>query len=299
MVFDRASGSRPALDRAADLALRNDARLTVVVCLADFDREGDGGGLQEILRRGLREHFEQLVEPFRTRGQAVSVEMLVGRPFVQVIRRVIGHDHDLVVKTAEAIGHRGFTFGSFDLHLLRKCPEPVWILRERSGASGGAVLAAIAPSGENTGVDRLNVRILELASSLAVQRGRPLHVVQAWTPPDPVLLRCLGWPDPEDPVLGDRLGRQRRRAEARFEALVDPFVRPGRELNPHFVDGAAADAIVGMVREHAVDVVVMSTLTRSGVPGLLIGRTAEDVLRQIDCSVLAVKPDGFLSPVAA
>jgi len=41
----------------------------------------------------------------------------------------------------------------------------------------------------------------------------------------------------------------------------------------------------------------MGTLSRTGISGLLIGNTAEKVLRQVDCSVLIVKPDGFITPV--
>ena len=32
-------------------------------------------------------------------------------------------------------------------------------------------------------------------------------------------------------------------------------------------------------------------------PELIIGNTAEEVLNQVDCSVLTVKPEGFVSPV--
>ena len=43
--------------------------------------------------------------------------------------------------------------------------------------------------------------------------------------------------------------------------------------------------------------VVMGTLSRSGPAGVLIGNTAEKVLARIDCSVLAVKPEAFITPV--
>jgi nucleotide-binding universal stress UspA family protein len=46
-----------------------------------------------------------------------------------------------------------------------------------------------------------------------------------------------------------------------------------------------------------VDVLVMGTVARGGIPGMLIGNTAERVLRKLPCSVLTVKPDGFESPV--
>jgi nucleotide-binding universal stress UspA family protein len=42
----------------------------------------------------------------------------------------------------------------------------------------------------------------------------------------------------------------------------------------------------------------MGTVCRTGIPGLIIGNTAERVLDVVDCSVLTVKPEGFVSPVA-
>jgi nucleotide-binding universal stress UspA family protein len=42
----------------------------------------------------------------------------------------------------------------------------------------------------------------------------------------------------------------------------------------------------------------MGTIGRVGIPGLIIGNTAEDVLRETRTPVLAVKPSDFVSPVA-
>ncbi|MCZ7543179.1 MAG: universal stress protein [Anaerolineae bacterium] len=48
---------------------------------------------------------------------------------------------------------------------------------------------------------------------------------------------------------------------------------------------------------HKIDLIVMGTASRTGISGFLIGNTAENVLRQVNISVLAVKPEGFVSPV--
>ena len=39
------------------------------------------------------------------------------------------------------------------------------------------------------------------------------------------------------------------------------------------------------------------SVQRTGVSGLIVGSTAETMLRQVECAVLAVKPEGFVSPV--
>lgn len=43
--------------------------------------------------------------------------------------------------------------------------------------------------------------------------------------------------------------------------------------------------------------VVMGTAARTGIPGFIMGNTAETILNRPDCSVLAVKPPGFVTPV--
>jgi nucleotide-binding universal stress UspA family protein len=45
------------------------------------------------------------------------------------------------------------------------------------------------------------------------------------------------------------------------------------------------------------DVVVMGTLSRTGLKGLLLGNTSETVLQGIDATVVAIKPEGIVSPV--
>ncbi|MDJ0891306.1 MAG: universal stress protein, partial [Gammaproteobacteria bacterium] len=39
------------------------------------------------------------------------------------------------------------------------------------------------------------------------------------------------------------------------------------------------------------------TVGRTGIPGFFIGNTAENLLSQVECSVLTVKPSGFVTPV--
>lgn len=41
----------------------------------------------------------------------------------------------------------------------------------------------------------------------------------------------------------------------------------------------------------------MGTVSRTGLPGIFIGNTAETVLQQVDSAVLTVKPPGFVTPV--
>ena len=71
-------------------------------------------------------------------------------------------------------------------------------------------------------------------------------------------------------------------------------------VNPqlHLIKGDAKHIVPTIARELDVDLIVMGTVARTGIAGFFMGNTAESILTQLDCSVLTVKPPGFISPVA-
>ena len=71
------------------------------------------------------------------------------------------------------------------------------------------------------------------------------------------------------------------------------------KLNPqfHLVEGDTQEVIERMIKENRVELVVMGTVARSNLTGLLMGNTAENILNRLTCSVLTVKPSSFTSPV--
>ena len=69
------------------------------------------------------------------------------------------------------------------------------------------------------------------------------------------------------------------------------------EIEEHIVEGRASDVIAQVAERTRAGVVVMGTLARAGLPGLIIGNTAERLLSYLDASIIAVKPPGFTSPV--
>jgi universal stress protein E len=73
----------------------------------------------------------------------------------------------------------------------------------------------------------------------------------------------------------------------------------GVAIEIDLVDGArGADlAILRDIEAHQVDLLVMGTVGRSGMAGALIGNTAERLVHQVPCSILAVKPEGFRCPL--
>jgi len=69
------------------------------------------------------------------------------------------------------------------MHLLRKCPCPVWVVKPAKCAKYKRILAAVDTTCDfpDSARDSLNPLIMQLASSLARMDGSDLHLVQVWS----------------------------------------------------------------------------------------------------------------------
>jgi len=66
----------------------------------------------------------------------------------------------------------------------------------------------------------------------------------------------------------------------------------------HLPNGFPDKEIPALAEKIDADLIVMGTVARTGVPGLIIGNKAENILQQSKYSVLCVKPQGFVTPVS-
>ena len=110
-----------------------------------------------------------------------ALKILIGKPFLEIIREVLRNHHDLVIKSTEGrTAAKQLLFGSTDLHLMRKCPCPVWIIKSSKRKLNTRILAAVDPDPSNPESEKLNTLIMNLAVSLATQEHSELHIVHAW-----------------------------------------------------------------------------------------------------------------------
>ena len=65
----------------------------------------------------------------------------------------------------------------------------------------------------------------------------------------------------------------------------------------HMVSGEPGVVLPRLAEHLDIGLIVMGTVGRTGLKGLIMGNTAETILRSVRCSVLAVKPAGFVTPV--
>ena len=305
---------KPILERAVALAESTQASLTVAD-VAERVTAGIGmptGGpisaeLQAALVNAHAQGLETLIDPYRARI-AIKSKVLIGVPFLEIIREVLRNGHDLVIKSPEIQDWLDRLFGSDDMHLLRKCPCPVWLIKPGIPKTYRRILAAVDvhdayPAAELESRRALNRQVLEMASFLALSDFAELHIVHAWRVIGESAMRGAFISKPEEQIIA-YVEQVRRHHTANLDALMREVNSDlGRDavdyLKPqtHLVKGWARKEIPALAKRIEADLIVMGTVARTGVPGFVMGNTAETILNQIDCSVLAIKPPGFVTPV--
>jgi nucleotide-binding universal stress UspA family protein len=293
------SAERPLpekLEAAADLARRNGATLTLFGVTAPVPvsmfagtgaRHVDGDA--PLVQRRIEE-LEAIASTID--APAVTVAVTSGTTYVEVIKRALTHEHDLVITAPDAPLRVRLARASTTMHILRKSPVPVWVHSAESRNRTG-VAVAVSPTYPDS-VD-LNRTLLELAASMAARQGVALHVIHAWRLQGESLMRS----SLSDRKVNEMRAEAERAARLDVSRMVESVPTFGVPIETHLRKGPSGYVITTEVETIRPKTLVIGTNARTGITGALIGNTAEEVLGLIETSVLAVKPRGFRSPIDA
>lgn len=304
-IADHLDHENKCLDEALEVAHVNRAQLTVLGYAPTWARRvfSSDNALSE---RAIA-HLQTLTDnALKRKGidsdafeGAIEVTLEHKKPFtIEAVKRVIKGGYDLVIKEADQEGkHSAIGFGSGDTGLLRKCPVPVWICRENDIKQEKPTIAvAIHPEQDNPESEDLNLKLLHLADSVAVRFKAKLKVLSCWSLEHEEHLRHAPFVKVEESKIEEMV------EEARASSLsaVNDLVGRAQMKSAYEIvhqKGDAATGIPDYVDNNAISLLVMGTVARTGIPGFVTGNTAENIIQKLSCSMMAVKPDGFVSPV--
>ena len=295
-----------AVERAVSLAKQNEAHLTVFTVVKELPADARMAITimppQELLALVIndrREKVDALAADIGQQGVDVRSLVVTGTPFLEIIRQVLRDKHDLVILAAERKGGvKERLFGNTSMHLMRKCPCPVWVVKPAKRTKYKRILAAVDTKCDfpDSARNSLNPLIMQLASSLARMDNSEFHVVQVWSVFAEGYMEARG-------RLGEKSIRELRKDTKRqyirkLDGMLANVDLKGVITHKHLPrNDDVPKAIVKLAKNEKIDLLVMGTVCRTGIAGLFIGNTAEKVLSEVNCSVLSVKPEGFVTPV--
>ena len=297
-VIDPTKDDQNALARSIDLAKKSGASITAFMTVYDFSYEMTtmlSGDEREAMRKAVLKDRELWLKDLVSPYQNININTQViwhNRPYEAIINTVINDKYDLVIKGTHQHGAlKAVIFTPTDWHLVRKCPTPVLFVKDMAWPAHGNILAAVNAVRENDQHLSLNKRIIKDAQFLCELANAKLNLVNAY-PATPVNI-AIEIPEFNPGLYNESV--KKHHIESTNE-LANEFNLTSDQC--FIEEGLPEDVIPDVAKRLNSELVVIGTVGRTGLSAALVGNTAEHVIDSLDCDVLALKPDGYVSPLA-
>jgi universal stress protein E len=299
VVVDPTASFHPSIERAAWLARH--VPTDIELFISDYaphltDAGSQGVALPDTRDAVLERHsrrLEQLAAPLRSEGLSVAIDARWDYPLHDsIVRKSVGCGADIVVKDTHfhSVLKRSI-FSNTDWTLIRNCAATLWLVKPRPPGQKPCFVAAVDPLHERDKPAGLDHRILETAKELTAALGGELHAFHAF---DITAALAVSTDSMTMPIaLPMREFADAMRAQ-HTDAVRELCSKHGISLDhTHVHQGSTRELLMTLTDQLRADAVVMGAVSRSGLKGLFIGNTAEDVLDRLHCDLIIVKPSGF------
>ncbi len=213
-------------------------------------------------------------------GLVVETKAVWGHPgYKAIIEEARGTDLVITHTRRHAAVSRLF-LSNDDWQLVRCCPVPLLLVKEKPWKDRPAILAAVDPVHARHKPVGLDHKILGICADIAGLLQGDAFAVHSYS---------------QTPLSGTYLKQAEEKHRTAFEELLADFDIP--TSRQHLIEEPAEFGLQTIERDLQADLVVMGAVSRSIVADVFIGNTTEKVLDYLQCDVLAVKPDGFVSPL--
>ena len=282
----------PSGRKAWDLALRtahqHKAKLTLVHVL-DVKAK-----VQKKMLDGpdspARAHYQQvkdLLDKMTTDAKNQGLEsesrVLFGKAGPTLMKEVLSIKPSVLMAGAASRGPVAEAlFGSTTLKLLRQCPCPVWVSKGEDKSQITQVLVAHC-------LTEMGSTALQWGVATAEAHQARVHVLHS--------LELDAYEGFLASLPADEVEKERTLAKERIQEELKPFTL-SQAAQVTITEGSPHAAIYKYLEEHSIDLLIMGTIARTGLAGVFTGNTAESLLPWVRCSVIALKPKDFVSPVS-
>ncbi|MCW0219795.1 MAG: universal stress protein [Prosthecobacter sp.] len=289
-AIDFTPSCRNALKEAVRLAAPNNAKLTAVHVLDEFLAHELKRALstdQATIRADWQERLKKFVAESDLGSAQVEIEVRIGHPFAELAESCRVHAADLLVMGAKGSRDEPGRVGIIAAKCMRKAPVDVLLVREDACGPYKHLVTCVDFSDNAT-------KAVRHALTLAKQDGASLDCIYVYQSALAMSLDYGGLVAPM-PLGTDAQAMEMWQEE--LKVFMEPFMQKFPEVTVKTVVLERInirEAILDHVKDTHADMVVLGTRGKTGLRELLIGTTAEKIVANAPCSILAVKPDEFL-----
>ncbi len=292
VVVDLQQDTHPALSRALTLAEKARCSLTLVCCIHSNIEElpplVSDAEQRELKQQSINYYLEQLKALYHHPSNEIfslNYEVIcnasVSRGLIDYLRE---HKFDLVIKTVHEHTHRKINrMTPTDWQLMREPNTPILLVRENRWPNRSNILGAIDIQAKDKPHQLLNTRIIDYSIYLSKLLEAKPHVVSVFPWPLIELRQFKHLFDEEGYYKeGKRIHKKLLINFVKSYSFGEEQIHIAEGLKPH-------ETLPAIVRATQSQLIILGTVGRKGLAGVLLGNTAEHILDNLQCEVLAVK----------
>ena len=222
---------------------------------------------------------------------ALPVEIKINNRIAGMLEHAHAARADLLVLGAFGDRRPDVGFGTLATACVRKSMSDVLLVRDTQKGPFRTVVVGVDFS-------ETSLKALHRAAQIAAKEGAELHALHLFDAP----WKSLSYGSLEAIAPADRQRAYRDGLERELAEFTRPVANahPGLKLRAVCDDaGTNRLGIADYAARVGADLTVLGTRGKTNLRDILLGSTAERVLAESRCSVLAVKPAGFHHPLAA
>lgn len=297
VVLDKGSNELEALQKGVWLARSVDAELTLLTNTWD-SYSADNTTLDDDtryqLKEGLISQAEKWLKSFIHDVDDIKVNVDVRwqkHLYEAVIEATRETNYDLVLKRPNKHSLMDRIFTPVDWNLLRHCPAPFMLIKSSDPWKHNRLLASIDATSADDGHQLINDNILSFAEQLSDHFDTDLHLVNAYPLVNVAFAMVPEVTAPDD--LHQYVQEQHEEACGKW---ADKYNISRDKV--HVSEGAPEIVVSDLSKNLETDVVIIGSVGRTGLSGVLIGNTAELLLDKVECDILVIKQTDGVSPDA-
>ena len=299
VAVDFSPASFAAIQQALWVATQTGATITLVNVLPNMRKSmqsasidakldllyGEGSVFHREVLGDAEKRLQQIVNNVAHPNLVIKHKVLLGEPITEICRLTQHGDYDLVFAGAHAMTvWKELFVGSTAKKLIHTCPAPVWIVRPEHVGQPAAILTAT----DFSPVSRIAIEVASNLAQLAHAQLHTMHVVDSADVPEDILSKV-----PEGKSLREEIYEATKNRLIEFLAPLGAQV----DIKPHLTWGTPWKEINRFANHLKADLLVVGSIGRSGIAGMLVGNTAEQLLTCCQSSLLTVKPENFVCPI--
>jgi nucleotide-binding universal stress UspA family protein len=207
-----------------------------------------------------------------------------GKPFLEIIQVARDEKVDLLaVGTHGRAGMDRVILGSVAERIVRKAHCPVLVVRNRKYIGFKRIIVPIDFSD-------CSRKALEYAVATARAHESKLTILHIFE--ESFVEPYINAANSEEEA-NEIIKEIERVNESKYDDFLKTIDLSGVKYEKLLINGIPETEMVRIAMEQQANLIVMGTHGRSGIKHILIGSTAEEVVRTVHCDIIIVKPEKF------